>query len=50
MRSLWKGAVSFGLVHIPVKVYPATGQKTSRSTSCTVVRQPHPLQTFLSHM
>lgn len=27
MRSLWKGAISFGLVHIPVKVYPATGRK-----------------------
>lgn len=27
MRSLWKGAVSFGLVHIPVKLYPATRSK-----------------------
>lgn len=24
MRSLWKGAVSFGLVHIPCRLYPAT--------------------------
>jgi DNA end-binding protein Ku len=24
MRSLWKGAISFGLVTIPVSVYPAT--------------------------
>jgi DNA end-binding protein Ku len=24
MRSIWKGAISFGLVHIPVKLYPAT--------------------------
>lgn len=24
MRSLWKGAITFGLVHIPVKLYPAT--------------------------
>lgn len=24
MRSIWKGAISFGLVNIPVKVYPAT--------------------------
>ena len=23
-RSLWKGAISFGLVHIPVEMYPAT--------------------------
>lgn len=27
MRSLWKGAVSFGLVHIPIKLYPATRRK-----------------------
>ena len=27
MRTLWKGAVSFGLVHIPVRVYPATESK-----------------------
>ena len=23
-RALWKGAISFGLVHIPVEMYPAT--------------------------
>jgi DNA end-binding protein Ku len=27
MRTLWKGAISFGLVHIPVRVYPATENK-----------------------
>src|SRR5690606_29344901 len=27
MRSIWKGAISFGLVTIPVKLYPATEQK-----------------------
>lgn len=27
MHALWKGAVSFGLVHIPIKVYPATQRK-----------------------
>lgn len=27
MRSIWKGAVSFGLVNIPVKLYPATEEK-----------------------
>ncbi len=27
MRTLWKGAISFGLVHIPVRVYPATEDK-----------------------
>ncbi|SET91378.1 Ku protein [Paenibacillus sp. NFR01] len=24
MQAIWKGAVSFGLVHVPVKMYPAT--------------------------
>ncbi len=27
MRTLWKGAISFGLVHIPIRVYPATESK-----------------------
>lgn len=27
-RSLWKGAISFGLVHIPVEMYPAVGEKS----------------------
>ncbi|NPV92124.1 MAG: Ku protein [Firmicutes bacterium] len=27
MRSIWKGAISFGLVNIPVKLYPATEEK-----------------------
>jgi DNA end-binding protein Ku len=27
-RSMWKGAISFGLVTIPVSVYPATEEKT----------------------
>lgn len=27
MHALWKGAVSFGLVHIPIKIYPATQSK-----------------------
>jgi len=26
-RSMWKGAISFGLVHIPVDLYPATSNK-----------------------
>jgi DNA end-binding protein Ku len=26
-RSLWKGAISFGLVHIPVEMYPAVSDK-----------------------
>ncbi len=27
-RAIWKGAISFGMVAIPVKLYPATGSKT----------------------
>ncbi|HHV59367.1 MAG TPA: Ku protein [Clostridiaceae bacterium] len=27
MRPVWKGAISFGLVHIPIKLYPATSHK-----------------------
>lgn len=27
MRSMWKGAISFGLVYVPVKLYAATEQK-----------------------
>ncbi len=30
MRAIWKGAVSFGLVNVPVKVYAATGEKDVR--------------------
>jgi DNA end-binding protein Ku len=29
-RSMWKGAITFGLVTIPVAVYPATEEKTLR--------------------
>ncbi|WP_048818179.1 Ku protein, partial [Desulforamulus hydrothermalis] len=28
MRPLWKGAVSFGLVYVPVKMYAATERKS----------------------
>jgi DNA end-binding protein Ku len=27
-RSMWKGAISFGLVHIPVELYPATSDNS----------------------
>ena len=27
MHPIWKGAISFGLVHIPIKLYPATGRE-----------------------
>lgn len=30
MRNLWKGAISFGLVHVPVKLYAATERKDIR--------------------
>ena len=26
MRAIWKGAVAFGLVNVPVKLYAATGE------------------------
>ena len=26
-RSIWKGAISFGMVVIPIKLYPATQSK-----------------------
>src|SRR3954464_12935815 len=29
-RSIWSGAISFGLVNVPVKVYSATSTKTVR--------------------
>lgn len=32
MHALWKGAISFGLVNIPVKVYPATRHSEVRFT------------------
>lgn len=28
MRAIWKGSISFGLVHIPVAVYPATREES----------------------
>src|SRR5204862_609229 len=27
-RTMWKGAISFGLVPIPIRLYPATEEKT----------------------
>lgn len=30
MRTLWKGAISFGLVNVPIKLYTATEQKEIR--------------------
>ena len=29
-RTMWRGAISFGLVSIPIKVFPATEEKTLR--------------------
>ena len=29
-RTMWKGAISFGLVSIPIRVFPATEEKTLR--------------------
>lgn len=30
MRSIWKGSISFGLVHIPIQLYTATSEKQVR--------------------
>jgi len=30
MRAIWKGAISFGLVHIPITLYPATRREEVR--------------------
>ena len=38
-RAMWKGAISFGLVTIPVAVYPATEEKTA-------ALQPAPARTW----
>ena len=27
MRAIWKGSINFGLVYIPVSVYPATSEE-----------------------
>ena len=29
-RAIWSGAISFGLVNVPIKLYSATSQKTVR--------------------
>ena len=30
MKTMWRGAISFGLVSIPIRVYTATEEKTLR--------------------
>ena len=35
MRAIWKGAITFGLVNVPVKVYSATEDHESACTRCT---------------
>ena len=41
MRPVWKGAVSFGLVNIPVKMYTASEDKSIKfSTCCWPVQYP----------
>jgi len=30
MRAIWKGAITFGLVNVPISLYPATAQKELR--------------------
>src|SRR5580692_4542975 len=33
MRAIWKGSIAFGLVHIPVNLYPATESKSTVSSN-----------------
>ncbi len=41
MRAIWKGAISFGLVTIPIKVYPAIKkEKISFTSLCPHCKQP----------
>ena len=35
MRAIWKGSIAFGLVHIPVNLYPATETQSISSNCCT---------------
>ena len=37
MRPLWKGSISFGLVNIPVSLYPAT--RSARKISFDMLRE-----------
>ena len=40
MRSIWKGAISFGLVNIPVTLYPATRREEEVQVSAQVRPSP----------
>ena len=33
MRAIWKGSIAFGLVHIPVNLYPATESQSTVSSN-----------------
>ena len=44
MRAIWKGSINFGLVNIPVAVYPATREekvafKTLRKSDHSAIKQ-----------
>ena len=44
-RTIWKGSLSFGLVNIPVGVYPATQDKSIHFNQFESGHiGPHPLQ------
>ena len=36
-RVIWKGAISFGLVHVPVALYPEIGRASCRERVCLAV-------------
>ena len=45
MRAIWKGSIAFGLVHIPVNLYPAT---ETQIISSNLLHQEGSLQNSLS--
>lgn len=51
-RSIWKGTLSFSLVHVPVKLYKATDEK-SKETACRTLHSTckHPIneKTICAH-
>ena len=43
-RAIWTGAISFGLVNVPVKLYSATSPKTVRFHQLEQTGRPHPAE------
>ena len=47
-RAVGSGAISFGLVSIPVKLYTAASSEAPAKYAARQMRQPHPPATLLS--